>query len=135
MGGRKELNTFRAKVIKEHTAVISAFVDTSESKFGQIALKRMFEAADKDGNGTLDPDEVKAALNALGFTFIDKNEVDKISRRRTRTKTTSSTSRSSARRRPRRCEPPSSSLPSRTGTTSASSRKAADGRRMHGLSC
>merc|ERR1712094_106157 len=97
--------------------------DTSESKFGQIALKRMFEAADKDGNGTLDPDEVKAALNALGFTFIDKNEVDKISRRRTRTKTTSSTSRSSARRRPRRCEPPSSSLPSRTGTTSASSRR------------
>jgi hypothetical protein len=37
--GRKELNAFRASVIAEHTKVISAFVDTSESKFGQIALK------------------------------------------------------------------------------------------------
>ena len=43
--GRKELNAFRASVIAEHTKVISAFVDTSESAFGQIALKRMFEAA------------------------------------------------------------------------------------------
>merc|ERR1712086_336959 len=68
--GRKELNTFRASVIAEHTKVISAFVDTSESKFGQIALKSMFEAADNDGNGTLDKQEVKAALNSLGFTFI-----------------------------------------------------------------
>ena len=37
--GRKELNAFRASVIAEHTKVISSFVDTSESKFGQIALK------------------------------------------------------------------------------------------------
>ena len=43
--GRKELNAFRASVIAKHTKVISAFVDTSESKFGQIALKSMFEAA------------------------------------------------------------------------------------------
>ena len=76
--GRKELNAFRASVIAEHTKVISAFVDTSESAFGQIALKRMFEAADKDGNGSLDKEEVKAALNALGFTFIDNKQVDLI---------------------------------------------------------
>ena len=43
--GRKELNAFRASVIAEHTKVISKFIDTSESKFGQIALKRLFEAA------------------------------------------------------------------------------------------
>ena len=43
--GRKELNAFRASVIAKHTKVISAFVDTSESKFGQIALKQLFEAA------------------------------------------------------------------------------------------
>ena len=43
--GRKELNAFRASVIAKHTKVISAFVDTSESKFGQIALRTLFEAA------------------------------------------------------------------------------------------
>merc|ERR1712193_544092 len=79
--GRKELNAFRASVIAEHTKVISAFVDTSESAFGQIALKSLFEAADKDGNGTLDKQEVKAALNALGFTFIQDKQVDVIFKR------------------------------------------------------
>ena len=111
--GRKELNAFRASVIAEHTKVISAFVDTSESAFGQIALKQMFEAAcvhgirmapltrvsapsladardprlaspprrDKDGNGTLDKEEVKAALYALGFKFIEDKDVDKIFKR------------------------------------------------------
>ena len=116
--GRKELNAFRASVIAEHTKVIGAFVDTSESKFGRIALKALFEAAcvtrhpntsrsplapqpshtahraedsligslllrsyctyrrDKDGNGTLDKAEVKAALNDLGFTFIEDKQVD-----------------------------------------------------------
>merc|ERR1712182_181719 len=68
-------------VIAEHTKVISKFVDTSESKFGQIALKSLFEAADKDGNGTLDKEEVKDALNALGFKFIEDKDVDKIFKR------------------------------------------------------
>merc|ERR1711865_617606 len=76
--GRKELNAFRASVIAEHTKVISKFIDTSESKFGQIALKQLFEAADVDGNGTLDKQEVKSALNALGFTFIQDKDVEKI---------------------------------------------------------
>jgi hypothetical protein len=74
--GRKELNAFRASVIAQHTKVISAFVDTSESRFGQIALKSLFEAADKDGNGTLDKEEVKDALQALGFTFVADKQVD-----------------------------------------------------------
>jgi len=79
--GRKELNQFRAKVIAEHTKVIGAFVDTSDSKFGRIALKAMFEAADKDGNGTLDKEEVREALYALGFTFIDNKTLDKVMNR------------------------------------------------------
>jgi len=65
-------------VIAEHTKVISSFVDTSESAFGQIVLRRMFEAADKDGNGTLDRQEIKDALYALGFTFIEDKQMDKI---------------------------------------------------------
>jgi len=38
----------------------------------------MFEAADKDGNGTLDRQEVRDALHALGFTFIEKKQIDQI---------------------------------------------------------
>merc|ERR1719333_1975666 len=79
--GIKELNKLRADVIKKHTKVISAFVDTSESKFGQIVLKKMFEAADKDDSGALDREEVKEALDALGFTFTTDKDVDKIMRK------------------------------------------------------
>ena len=73
--GEKELNEFRAKVISQHSKVIGAFVDTHESKFGQIALKTLFEAADKDGNGVLDKDEVRAALLALGFSWSKSDKV------------------------------------------------------------
>jgi hypothetical protein len=76
--GEKELNKLRADVISQHSKVISAFVDTSDSPFGQIVLKRMFEAADKDGNGTLDRDEVREALHALGFQFVEDKQLDKI---------------------------------------------------------
>lgn len=76
--GQQELNQLRAKVIAEHTKVITSFVDTSESKFGQLVLKRMFAAADKDGNGTLDKEEVRAALDALGFTFLKDKQLEGI---------------------------------------------------------
>ena len=49
-------------MIQAHSKVIGQFVDTHESKFGQIALKRLFEAADRDGNGTLDREEIAEAL-------------------------------------------------------------------------
>lgn len=76
--GEKELNKLRGEVIAKHSSVISAFVDTSESKFGQLVLKRMFEAADKDGNGTLDKEEVRDALEALGFDFLGDKQVSGI---------------------------------------------------------
>jgi len=76
--GEKELNALRADVIVKHSKVIGAFVDTSESRFGQLVLRQMFEAADKDGNGTLDRREVRDALHALGFTFIEDKQLDKI---------------------------------------------------------
>ena len=74
--GEKELNKLRGEVIAAHSKVISAFVDTSESPFGQIVLSKMFEAADKDGNGTLDREEIKEALHALGFKFIKDKQLD-----------------------------------------------------------
>merc|ERR1711871_1019684 len=76
--GRKELNMLRADVIQKHSKVISAFVDTSASRFGQLSLRKMFEYADKDGNGTLDQDEVQAALKDLGFHFLGEKEVSTI---------------------------------------------------------
>ena len=76
--GTKELNALRADIIAKHTKVISAFVDTNESPFGQIVIRKMFEAADKDGNGTLDRQEVKDALKALGFTFVEDKQIDQI---------------------------------------------------------
>mmetsp|Transcript_32981 Transcript_32981/g.54270 ORF Transcript_32981/g.54270 Transcript_32981/m.54270 type:complete len:261 (+) Transcript_32981:1-783(+) len=76
--GDRELNKLRAEIIKKHTKVISGFVDTSESAFGQLVLKRMFEAADKDNSGALDREEVRDALYALGFTFVKDKELDKI---------------------------------------------------------
>mmetsp|Transcript_12885 Transcript_12885/g.23844 ORF Transcript_12885/g.23844 Transcript_12885/m.23844 type:complete len:143 (-) Transcript_12885:347-775(-) len=77
--GAAELNKLRGKVIAEHSSVIASFVDTSESKFGQIALKKLFEAADKDGNGVLDVQEVRAALTALGFEWLqDESKVGQL---------------------------------------------------------
>ena len=76
--GEKELNKLRGKVIAEHSKVISAFVDTSESGFGQLVLKQMFEAADKDGDGTLSKEEVREALHALGFKFIKEKQIDMV---------------------------------------------------------
>ena len=61
----QELNQLRAKIIAEHTKVIAAFVDTSESAFGKVALKRLFEAADADNSGTLDKAEIRAAANSV----------------------------------------------------------------------
>ena len=76
--GEQELKELRASIIAKHSKVIAEFVDTSESQFGQLVLRRMFEYADKDGNGTLDKDEVRAALYDLGFDFLDQKQIDKI---------------------------------------------------------
>jgi hypothetical protein len=76
--GEQKLKEVRAAVITKHSKVIADFVDTSESQFGQLVLKRMFEYADKDGNGTLDKEEVRAAIVDLGFDFLDEKQVDKL---------------------------------------------------------
>ena len=38
----------------------------------------MLEAADRDGNGTLDKEEVAAALRALGFSHLQEKQIDGI---------------------------------------------------------
>jgi Ca2+-binding EF-hand superfamily protein len=41
----------------------------------------MFEYADKDGNGTLDREEVEAALKDLGFDFLTEKQIDTLMKR------------------------------------------------------
>ncbi|GMH46328.1 hypothetical protein TrRE_jg2930, partial [Triparma retinervis] len=72
--GDDDLKQLRADVIVKHSKVIGAFVDTSTSPFGRIALKKLFEAADKNGDGVLTPSEIKEACSALGFTWIDDDK-------------------------------------------------------------
>jgi len=54
--GKERFLKFRGSVISEHTKVIQAFVDTAETPFGCMALKKLFDLADMDGNGTIDND-------------------------------------------------------------------------------
>ena len=76
--GEKALMELRAKVILEHSKVIGKFVDTSESKFGRIVLKTLFEAADSNKDGQLSCEEVRLACNALGFSWIDEDKTEKL---------------------------------------------------------
>ena len=76
--GEQELKELRASIITKHSKVIANFVDTSDSPFGQLVLKQMFAYADKDGNGTLDKEEVSAALKDLGFGFYNEKQIEQI---------------------------------------------------------
>jgi len=72
--GEDDLKQLRADVIVKHSKVIGKFVDTSQTKFGRLALKTLFEAADSNGDGVLTPQEIKDACAALGFTWIDEDK-------------------------------------------------------------
>jgi uncharacterized membrane protein YphA (DoxX/SURF4 family) len=76
--GKEQFQKLRAKVIKEHSNVINEFVDTSDGEFGQNVLKTMFEVADKDKSGTLDREELREAMKALGFVGTTDKDLDKI---------------------------------------------------------
>jgi hypothetical protein len=80
VGGPRFLR-FRGRVIGAHTKVIQAFVETSDSPFGCLALQKLFELADVDGSGTIDRDELKVALKKLGFTHLKDAQIDQIMKR------------------------------------------------------
>ena len=79
--GNKRFLSFRGRVIGAHTKVIQAFVETSDSPFGCLALSKLFEIADIDGDGTIDRDELKVALKKLGFTHLKDTQIDQIMKR------------------------------------------------------
>ena len=72
--GEDELKQLRADVIVKHSKVIGRFVDTSDTPFGRLALKKLFEAADANGDGVLTQQEIRDACEALGFTWIDDDK-------------------------------------------------------------
>mmetsp|Transcript_87498 Transcript_87498/g.173643 ORF Transcript_87498/g.173643 Transcript_87498/m.173643 type:complete len:190 (-) Transcript_87498:44-613(-) len=79
--GEGELKKIRANVIKMHGELMGNFIGTANSDFGDFALEKLFEAADEDGSGQLDKEELKQALNKLGFTWVDEDKVDKVAKK------------------------------------------------------
>jgi len=79
--GETELNKLRAKIIGMHSDVIGKFTETAQSEFGNQVLKVLFHLADKDGDGTIDEDELKVALNSLGFDFLKEKQIAGIFKR------------------------------------------------------
>lgn len=76
--GDAALNKVRGKGITIHSDVIASFVATSESAFGDAVLRSLFKLADKDANGTICRDELKIALQSLGFTWLQEKQVNGI---------------------------------------------------------
>lgn len=73
--GEEKLNKLRGKVIGLHSDVIGSFVETSQTKFGKAVLVALFELADKNKDGQLQADELSAALETLGFTWLQQKQV------------------------------------------------------------
>jgi hypothetical protein len=76
--GEEELNKLRGKVIGLHSNVITDFVGTADSPFGQTVLKQMYAAFDTDRNGTLEESELEKVLKTLGFSYLNTKQVNGI---------------------------------------------------------
>jgi EF-hand domain pair len=74
--GDKELNELRGKVISIHSDLIATFVETSESTFGDAVLRALFRLADKNGDGAINKDELRTAVQSLGFTWLQDKQVE-----------------------------------------------------------
>ena len=79
--GDAELNKLRGKVISMHSQVIGSFVETAETEFGDQVLRKLFELADTDQNGTVEEEELAVALQALGFSHLKDKQLSGIFQR------------------------------------------------------
>jgi Ca2+-binding EF-hand superfamily protein len=73
--GESELNKLRAKMISMHSDVIANFVEAADTTLGQTVLRALYQIADKNGNGTIEEDELAAALHALGFDWLKETQI------------------------------------------------------------
>jgi len=76
--GQDKFLKIRGQGVSLHSKVIKNFVDTSSSDFGKNVLERLFAIMDKDGNGTLDEEEMTAAFEVLGFSWLEEKQVRRI---------------------------------------------------------
>jgi len=76
--GEQQLKDIRAQVIKLHGELMANFIDTANSPSGDFALEQLFKAADTDGSGKLDKEELKVALQKLGFSWMGDEKVEKV---------------------------------------------------------
>ena len=79
--GDDNLNKLRGKVIALHSDVIGSFVDTHTTSVGSAVAQNLFVVMDANNDGTLDKDELKAAFQKLGFTWLQDKQVDGIMNR------------------------------------------------------
>ena len=82
--GDAQLNKLRAKAISLHSQVIGSFVSTSSSEFGEQTLELFFQLADTNSNGTIEKEELAAALHFLGFDFLKEKQISGIMKRSTK---------------------------------------------------
>jgi hypothetical protein len=76
--GENSFNQVRGTAIKLHTAVIRGFMKTSDSSIGDFALRALFLAADKDGDGLINQAEIQSVLHSLGFTWLEEKQIQGI---------------------------------------------------------
>mmetsp|Transcript_19329 Transcript_19329/g.41070 ORF Transcript_19329/g.41070 Transcript_19329/m.41070 type:complete len:187 (+) Transcript_19329:67-627(+) len=79
--GEGQLKEIRAKVIKAHGELMANFIGTHDWPSGEFALEKLFEAADADGNGRLDKEELKVALQKLGFSWVDDQKAETVAKK------------------------------------------------------
>jgi hypothetical protein len=79
--GDERLNKIRGKFISLHSDVIGDFVGTYDSPLGRSVLKSLFEVADLNKNGKIEEEELAAAMNTLGFSWLQSKQVQGIFKR------------------------------------------------------
>ncbi len=73
--GGDTLNKLRAKVIALHSDIIGNFVNTADSTIGNMVLRQLFHFADRDRSETIDETELRAALQTLGFDWLQEKQI------------------------------------------------------------
>jgi hypothetical protein len=79
--GDDKINKLRSKVISLHSGVIGNFVDTHTTVVGEKISQSLFVIMDANNDGSLDEKELKAAFEALGFTWLKEKQVGGILKR------------------------------------------------------
>lgn len=79
--GDETINQIRAKFISLHSNVIGDFVETHYSPMGTEIAKNLFVVMDANSDGTLDKEELKAAFETLGFTWLKDKQIEGILQR------------------------------------------------------